>query len=207
MLAVLPSRTWATPPTPTSPTGSPTRCGPSWPQVTGLDVIARGSSNEYRGTTKRAQEIARELGAAYLLTGTVRWIKGRDGTNRVRVTPELVEVRPGQTPRTRWGEQFDAGITDVFQVQADIAGKVVSALDVALADSVRARSLARADPNVAAYDRFLKGEAAAAAGGSPADLRRSVDLLPGCDPARFHLRPRLGPPRCALRVPLRQRRR
>ena len=142
-------------------------------RVTGIDVIARGSSNEYRGTTKRAQEIAGELGAAYLLTGTVRWIKGADGTNRVRVTPELVEVRPGQTPRTRWGEQFDAGITDVFQVQAEIAGKVVSALDVALADSVRDEIVARPTRSVAAYDAFLKGEAAAASG-TPADQRRAI---------------------------------
>ena len=142
-------------------------------RVTGIDVIARGSSNEYRGTRKRAQDIAGELGAAYLLTGTVRWIKGADGTNRVRVTPELVEVRPGQTPRTRWGEQFDAGITDVFQVQADIAGKVVSALDVALADSVREEIVARPTRSVAAYDAFLKGEAAAARG-TPADQRRGI---------------------------------
>ncbi len=142
-------------------------------RVTGIDVIARGSSNEYRGTTKRAQEIAGELGAAYLLTGTVRWIKGADGTNRVRVTPELVEVRQGQTPRTRWGEQFDAGITDVFQVQAEIAGKVVSALDVALADSVRDEIVARPTRSVAAYDAFLKGEATAARG-TPADQRRAI---------------------------------
>ena len=142
-------------------------------KVTGLDVIARGSSNEYRGTTKRAQEIARELGASYLLTGTVRWIKAGDGTSRVRVTPELVEVQPGQTPRTRWGEQFDAGITDVFEVQAEIAGKVVSALDVALADSVREELVSKPTRNVAAYDVFLKGEALAATG-SAADQRRAV---------------------------------
>jgi eukaryotic-like serine/threonine-protein kinase len=141
-------------------------------KVGGLDVIARGSSNEYRGTQKRAQEIAQELGASYLLTGTVRWIKGSDGTNRVRVTPELVEVQPGQTPRTRWGEQFDAGITDVFEVQAEIAGKVVSALDVALADSVREALISKPTQNVAAYDVFLKGEAAAT--GSNADQRRAI---------------------------------
>jgi adenylate cyclase len=87
-------------------------------QVSGLEVIARGSSNEYRGTTKRAQEIAQELGAGYLLTGTVRWIKTAGGASRVRVTPELVEVLPGQSPRTRWGEQFDAGLTDVFRCRA-----------------------------------------------------------------------------------------
>jgi TolB-like protein/Flp pilus assembly protein TadD len=128
-------------------------------KVEGLYVIARGSSNEYRGSSKRAQEIAQELGAGYLLTGTVRWTKAADGSSRVRVAPELVELQPGQPPRTRWGEQFDAGITDVFQVQAEIAGKVVSALDVALADSVRSELVARPTRSVAAYDAFLKAEA------------------------------------------------
>ncbi|HEX2218619.1 MAG TPA: protein kinase [Gemmatimonadales bacterium] len=143
-------------------------------QVAGLYVIARGSSNEYRGTSKRAEEIARELGATHLLTGTVRWIKTADGASRVRVTPELVEVRSGQTPRTRWGQQFDAGLTDVFQVQAEIAGKVVSALDVALADSARRELVSEPTTSVAAYDAFLKGEAAAALGGST-NLRGAVE--------------------------------
>jgi serine/threonine protein kinase/Flp pilus assembly protein TadD len=127
-------------------------------QVTGLEVIARGSSNEYRATTKRAQEIAQELGASYLLTGTVRWTKATGGTSRVRVSPELVEVRPGQSPRSRWGEQFDAGLTDVFEVQGEIAGKVVDALGVALADSVREELALRPTENLAAYDHYLKGE-------------------------------------------------
>jgi eukaryotic-like serine/threonine-protein kinase len=142
-------------------------------QVAGLDVIARGSSNEYRGTTKRAQEIARELGAGYLLSGTVRWIKTAEGTSRVRVTPELVEVLDGQTPRSRWGQQFDAGITDLFQVQGEIAGKVVSALDVALADSVREVLVSKPTESVAAYDMFLKGDAAYGAS-TPTSQRQAM---------------------------------
>jgi tetratricopeptide (TPR) repeat protein len=144
--------------------------------VPGLEVIARGSSNEYRGTSKRSGEIARELGAGYLLTGTVRWTKTPDGGSRVRVTPELVEVRPGQAPRSRWGRQFDAGLTDVFQVQAEIAGRVVSALDVALADSLRRELAAKPTENLEAYDAFLKGEAAAGglSAGGPSSLRRAI---------------------------------
>ena len=125
-----------------------------------LSVIARGSSSEYLHTTKRPQEVARELGANYLLSGTVRWEKHPDGTSRVRVIPELVEIRNGEAPRTRWQEPFDAALTSVFQVQADIAGKVASALDVALADSVRAELAAKPTGNLAAYDAYLQGEAA-----------------------------------------------
>ena len=89
--------------------------------LTGLAVIARASSNEYRNTAKLPQQIAKELGADYLLMARVRWSKSADGVNRVRVTPELVDVRPGHAAQSRWQEPFDAALTDVFQVQAEIA--------------------------------------------------------------------------------------
>src|SRR6185295_8973542 len=144
-------------------------------QVAGLEIIARGSSNEYRHTTKRPAEIARDLGADYLLTGTVRWEKS-GGTSRVRVTPELVDARPGQAARSKWGQQFDASLTDVFQVQADIATKVADALGVALADSARRELTAKPTENLAAYDEYLKGEAASQAMSvqDPATLRRAI---------------------------------
>jgi serine/threonine-protein kinase len=126
-------------------------------KIGGLQVIARGSSTEYRRTTKRPQEIARELGADYLLTATVRWEKGSGGSaSRVRVSPELVDVSPGHAPSTRWGEQFDAALTDVFQVQADIAGKVASALNVALGADVPQALAARPTTSTEAYDDYLR---------------------------------------------------
>jgi serine/threonine-protein kinase len=142
-------------------------------QVGGLEVIARGSSLEYR-RTERPTAIARELGADYLLTGTVRWEKAAAG-HRVRVLPELVDARSGQAARTRWVQQFDASLTDVFQVQADIAARVAGALGVVLADSTRRELRLRPTENLAAYDEFLKGEAAAQ--GMKADqagLRRAI---------------------------------
>jgi serine/threonine-protein kinase len=143
-------------------------------QVQGLEVIARGSSIEYRGAARRPTAIARELGADYLLTGTVRWEKAA-GANRVRVTPELVDARLSQAARTRWVQQFDASLTDVFQVQADIATKVADALGVALADSARRNLKAQPTENLAAYDEFLKGEAASQGlRGDQANLRRAI---------------------------------
>ena len=127
-------------------------------QVGGIEVIARGSSNQYRHTSKPPQQIARELGADYLLTATVRWEKKDGGASRVRVIPELVDAGPGHAPRTRWGQQFDASLTDVFQVQAQIAGDVAQALNVALGDSARQQLAARPTQNLAAYDAFLRGE-------------------------------------------------
>jgi tetratricopeptide (TPR) repeat protein len=73
----------------------------------------------------------------------------------VQVSPELIDVRDGTT---RWQQPFDASLSDVFQVQADIAGRVAQALDVALGTEDRGRLAERPTANLAAYDAFLKGE-------------------------------------------------
>ena len=139
-------------------------------------MIARASSNEYRHTAKAPQQIARELGADYLLTATVQWEKAPGAPSRVRVSPELIRVEPGAAPTTKWQQPFDASLTDVFQVQADIATKVASALNVALGDSARHELAAKPTENLAAYDAYLKGEAASQgmSVSDPASLRRAI---------------------------------
>ncbi len=61
----------------------------------GVEVIARGSSTPYKKTRKTPSQVAQELGVGYLLTATVRWEKSGE-SNRVHVTPELVEVEEGR---------------------------------------------------------------------------------------------------------------
>jgi serine/threonine-protein kinase len=129
-------------------------------QLASVAVIARASSNEYRHTSKSPQQIARELGAEYLLTATVRWDEHPDGTSHVRVSPELVWITPGAAPRTKWQQGFEAALTDVFHVQADIAGQVAQALDVALGDSAEHQLATKPTQSLPAYDAFLRGEAA-----------------------------------------------
>jgi eukaryotic-like serine/threonine-protein kinase len=124
----------------------------------GLEVIARTSSVQYKETTKSPRQIGQELGVDYLLTGTVRWDKDAGGPSRVRVSPELVQV---STASTRWQAPFDAALTDVFQVQADVAARVAEALGVALGAGERERLSERPTENLAAYDAFLRGEQAA----------------------------------------------
>jgi TolB-like protein/Flp pilus assembly protein TadD len=137
----------------------------------GLQVTARSSSAEYKKTHKKPQEVGRELGVDYLLTGTVRWEKGQGGASRVRVSPELIQVATGAT---KWQQPFDAALTDVFQVQADVAGRVAQALDVAMGAGAKERLAERPTQNLAAYDAFLKGEAAYAQGNNPSTLREAV---------------------------------
>ena len=102
----------------------------------GLEVIARTSSNEYRNTQKRPQQIGKELDAEYLLTGAVRFVNGSDGTRRVQVSPELSLASSGAS---RWAQPFDATLTDVFEVQGEIATRVAQALDVALSPGEKRR--------------------------------------------------------------------
>jgi serine/threonine-protein kinase len=126
--------------------------------IPSVQVIARSSSVPYKKATKSPQQIARELGARYLLTGTVRWEKGAGGANRVQVSPELVEVSSGSAPRTRWQEPFDASMTDVFQVQADVATRVAQALGTTLGSGERKAIEEKPTRNLAAYDAYLKAE-------------------------------------------------
>ena len=141
----------------------------------GVEVIARSSSTPYKKTTKTPQEIAKELDARYLLTATVRWEKS-SGANRVQVNPELVEIKESEAPASRWQQPFDASLSDVFQVQSDIATKVAQSLGVALGAGQEKSIAERPTENLAAYDAFLKGEAASAemTKNDPPSLRRSL---------------------------------
>jgi TolB-like protein/tetratricopeptide (TPR) repeat protein len=137
-----------------------------------LEVIARASSVQYRGTAKPPAEIARELGVRYLLTGTVRWAKGAGRASRVQVSPELVEVQPDGAAASRWQQPFDAEMADVFRVQGEIASRVAEAMRLTLgvADQARLVEVPTSDP--AAYDAFLRAEAMFASGAtSSAELR------------------------------------
>jgi eukaryotic-like serine/threonine-protein kinase len=128
--------------------------------LSGLRVIARASSEQYRLTKESPQAIARQLGVRYILTGQVRWEKASGRSSRVRVHPELVEVASNGAPVSRWEQPFDADLSDVFVVQTDIADRVASALNLTLSPQQR-RTLARQPTtNLEAYDAYLKGEAA-----------------------------------------------
>jgi DNA-binding SARP family transcriptional activator/TolB-like protein/Tfp pilus assembly protein PilF len=157
--------------------------------VPGLQVIARTSSGQYAHTRKPAGEIGRALGVDYLLTGTVRW--DQDGSqSHVRVSPELVQAASGAT---RWQQSFDAPMTDVFHVQADVAQRVARELGVALGVGQRRHMEDRATGDLAAYDLYLRGRYAwhqrTAAGLDQARrlLEQAIELDPAFAPAHAAL--------------------
>src|SRR5205823_4042839 len=103
--------------------------------ISGLRVIAGTSTRQYRGSKKNPREIARELGATHLLTGTVRWERtpdgagGAAGSGRVRVRPELVRVADQATV---WTQPLEGSLQEVFRVQASVAERVAASFHVAL---------------------------------------------------------------------------
>jgi serine/threonine-protein kinase len=125
-----------------------------------LMVIARASSNQYAGSGSTPVEIAKELGVRYLLTGTVR-VVGSGAERRVVVRPELVEVTPDGRARSRWQAQapFEAEFRDVVEVQSDIAGQVVSAMELPMSAEGRARATEVRARDPVAYDLYLKAQA------------------------------------------------
>jgi eukaryotic-like serine/threonine-protein kinase len=139
----------------------------------GLQVTASNSSSQYKATTKSPQQIGQELGVQYLLIGKVRWGKGTAGQGRVQVSPELVQVA---TASTKWEQPFDAALTDVFQVQADVAARVAQALNVALGAGERQTLAGKPTVNLAAYDAYLKGNEAGAGFDqvAPVELKRAA---------------------------------
>jgi TolB-like protein/Flp pilus assembly protein TadD len=142
--------------------------------VPGIAVIASASANLYRGSTKAPEVIAAELGVGHLLTAKVRWQRAGGGPDRIRVTPELVEVAGRGAPTTRWQQTYDAEFADLFAVQGEIALRVASALEVVLTAPQRGRLASRPTDHPEAYDAFLRGQEIEKAGLDAATLRRAT---------------------------------
>ncbi len=123
-------------------------------RVSGLQVIARNSALRYRDSKETAQQFGRELGADYVLDGTVRWEHAGADTGQVRVTPALIRVKNAQEV---WGQTYDAALSDVFRVQSDIAEQVVGALQVTLGSAEQRELRDAGTRDVEAYNAYVLG--------------------------------------------------
>jgi serine/threonine protein kinase len=141
----------------------------------GLTVIGRQSAKGYANTTKPPQQIGKELGATYLLTGTVRWDRSRNGRNLVKITPVLLRSSSGAEI---WSEPYQAEATNVFDIQGKVAEHVADAMRVKLSQSDKAELVSRPTGDPQAYDYFLRGKALATGTGTkPSDYLRAVAFL------------------------------
>jgi TolB-like protein len=115
-------------------------------RIPGLKVTARTSAFHFKGKDTPIAEIARQLGVAYVVEGSVR----KSG-ERVRILAQLIKAADGFQV---WSENFDRELRDIFAVQDEIAGLIARNLSLTLGSSSPARV---ADPE--AYRRFLQGRA------------------------------------------------
>jgi serine/threonine-protein kinase len=124
-------------------------------QVSGLAVIGRTSAMQYKKTTKSVGEIGQELKVSHVLTSTLRRERGTS-TTRLRIHAEL--VRTGDDTQI-WAESYETEGGEVFSVQAALAERVASALEVTLLAPERTVIAAQPTKNAEAYDAFVRGQA------------------------------------------------
>jgi TolB-like protein/Tfp pilus assembly protein PilF len=117
--------------------------------VSGLTVISRTSTMQYKGAKKNLVDIGRELGAGTLLEGSVR-----KAGNRVRITIQLLDARED---KHLWAQSYDRELQDIFAVQSDVATNVADALKVKLLDREAAQIRKKPTENTEAYLLYLKG--------------------------------------------------
>jgi adenylate cyclase len=117
-------------------------------KVPDLFVIARNSTFTYKGKPVKVQQVARELGVRYILEGSVRMAGGR-----VRITAQLIEAETG---KHLWAERYDRDLKDIFALQDEITGKVITALRVKLTEGEQARLTGKGTQNLEAYLKVLQ---------------------------------------------------
>ncbi|NIP43532.1 MAG: protein kinase [candidate division Zixibacteria bacterium] len=122
-------------------------------RVKGLGVISRTSAIKYKNSDKQLREIGKELGVAYILEGTVRWSKEEEHS-RVRITPQLIRV---SDDRHLWANNYERELMDIFEVQADIAIRIVENLGVELLEKDSLTLSTRPTENAEAYKFYLRG--------------------------------------------------
>jgi len=114
-----------------------------------LWVLTRSAVQAFRDKPASAPDVGRELGAAYVLEGSLR----RAG-NRLRITARLVET---STARSVWAERYDRQMEDVFAIQDEIAQSIAKALKLMLTEQEK-RAIEKAPTtDVQAYDYYLRG--------------------------------------------------
>ncbi|EJK83633.1 adenylate/guanylate cyclase domain-containing protein [Rhizobium sp. AP16] len=118
-------------------------------KVSGLFVIARHSVFALNATGKTT-EVAAELGVHYLLEGTLQ----RAGP-QLRINVKLIDALTGLS---MWAERYDRQYADLFAIQDDVTGKIISALKVELSEGERTQIEKIPSDNLEAYDYYMRAE-------------------------------------------------
>src|SRR5207245_3813700 len=147
-------------------------------KIADLKVISRISTQHYKSAPENLPEIARQLGVAHILEGSVQ--KRGDA---VRVNVQLIKAA---NDSHIWADSFDRKLTDIFSVESEVAKAIADQLRVKLTGQEELVVGAKPTDNPEAYDAYLRGLAynlktansAANSRGAQKYLREAVRLDP-----------------------------
>ncbi|HXO92537.1 MAG TPA: hypothetical protein VN825_00290 [Candidatus Acidoferrum sp.] len=118
-------------------------------KIADLKVISRASTQQYQSEPGNLAEIAKQLGVANILEGSVQ-----KAGNQVRVNVHLVNV---QTGSQLWAETYDRKLSDIFAVESEIAKGIAGSLQATLTGGEEQALAANPTNNPEAYDAYLRG--------------------------------------------------
>ena len=118
-------------------------------RISDLKVISRTSTQRFKNTAEQIPDIAKQLGVATILEGSVR-----KAGNKVRVHVQLIDA---ENDAHLWAERYDRQLDDIFEVESDIAGKIAEALQATLTGAERRAIAARPTKSTEAHELYLKG--------------------------------------------------
>ncbi|MGQ0740394.1 MAG: tetratricopeptide repeat protein [Bacteroidota bacterium] len=114
-----------------------------------MRVISRTTSMKYKGTTKDIKTIGQETGASYIMEGSVR----KQG-NHLRITAQFLDARQDVH---LWAENYRGTLDDIFDIQENVATKIVEALRLQLTTGEKVNLQKRYTDNTEAYELYLQG--------------------------------------------------
>jgi len=118
-------------------------------KVAALKVVSRTSTQKFKHAPDNLRGIAQQLGVRNILEGSVQ----KSGET-VRVTVQLINA---QSDTHLWAETYDRRVTDIFQVESEVAERIASALAATLSDPEKLALKAKPTTNVEAHEAYLKG--------------------------------------------------
>ena len=138
-------------------------------KIADLKVISRTSTQRYQSEPGNLAEIAKQLGVANILEGSVQ-----KAGNQVRVNVHLVNV---QTGSQLWAETYDRKLSDIFVVESEIAKGIAESLQATLTGREEQALAAKPTNNPEAYDAYLRGLAFEARSNYSSDaLFKAIDF-------------------------------
>src|SRR6266496_4263329 len=146
-------------------------------KIADLKVISRTSTQRYQSKPRNLREIAKQLGVANIVEGSVQ-----KAADQVRVNVQLINA---QTDSHLWAESYDRELTDIFGVESDIAKGIAESLQAKLTGREEPALAVKPTNNPEAYDAYLRGLAYTLKSGSTANalgaqkyLKEAVRLDP-----------------------------